>query len=1100
PAPGPAPGPAPEAAPEQAPSPAPSPLRIDWESFVGVRLFSWVAGIAFALAALFFLRYSIDQGLLGPPIRLAIGVVAGMTLVVLSEARGHRWRVTANALEAAGIATLFATFFAASTLWHLIHQALSFALMVLVTAVAVALATRRRSMFIALLGLVGGFATPILLSTGEDRPIGLFAYLLILNAGLAWVGRRQRWRLLIALSVGFTAVYQWGWVIKFVSHEPEELPIAAGVFLVFPALVALSRLVPEHEPGEDARSSTFERIATVSALLPILFALCFAWVPAFGEHYVLLFSYLLLLDVGLAVLAARTRNALLQDAAALGTLLVFFGWLPLSYGAFAWPAVLGIVSLFVVFFLGVPSVRARIAAPLLLGVFPVLLSYEPASAAPLLPFAVLFALMALVATVAIRERAGALYFIASFFAVVAEAVWSARYLAPGRLHAALLLYAAFGLFYLGVPLVARRLERPLRPGWGAPALLVASLALLLFLAAGPVAHIALWGMALLLAILNLGLFFDVRPGRISTLAAVGMVLSWLVIAVWWATAMVASLLLPALAIVGGFAVLLLGGNLWAQRQTGGEGATRHAVYLGLVAHLFLLFVATQPSLATPPWPTFGVLFVLDLAILVAAVYARRAELHVAAVGASQLVVALWVLTTHDMPSRGLAWPKVGLVAGLAIALLALVALPLARRRGANHVLFPSAAAVALLGAQVVVVAASASDQAPPVVWLAVAQVVAITWLAAVAGSRGWDKLMVAALVPHLVGTGLWTLIDFEAPHWRDLLALAAAPYALWLAYPLWRGRAAPASRAAHLAAVLASGVFFLFARTAILAGPWAGYIGVLPVGQALLLVGLLVRILRVEPPGARDRGRLALVAGTALAFVTVAIPLQLDNEWITIGWALETAALSWLYGRIPHRGILVATLGLGAAVVTRLSLNPAVFEYHPRAAAPIWNFYLYTYLVAAIALLAAAALLTRTDDRFARIARVPRVSSLAWAGGTLLLFLLLNIEIADYWSTGAEITFNFSSGIAQDLTYTLGWAVFAVALLTAGILTKARAARLTALVLLVVTVGKCFLHDLWRLGGLYRVGSFVGLAVSLAAVAIAMQRFVLPPQTSKGPT
>jgi uncharacterized membrane protein len=1089
----------------------------DWESFVGVRLFSWVAGIAFLLGGIFFLRYSIDQGLLGPPVRLAIGLLTGIALIVVSETRGQRWRITADALDAAGIAILFATFFAASSLWHLIPQVASFALMVLVTAVAVALAIRRNSIFIALLGLVGGFATPILLSTGEDRPVGLFAYLLVLNAGLALVGRRRGWRLLIALSVAFTAVYQWGWIIRFVTHKPEDLPIAAAVFLVFPVLIALSRLVPERADQGPAGLS-FEHIATASALMPILFALCFAWVPALGEHYVLLFAYLLLLDVGLSVLAAATRNALLHEASAIATLLVFVGWLPTAYGAYAWPAVLGIVAIFVTFFLMAPFVarrlqarfasdarppvdlsRARVVAPLLLVVFPVLLAYEPATAAPLLPFAVLFALMAEIAAVAIVENAGALHFLAAFFAVVAEATWSTRYLVAERLHAGLLLYAVFGLFYLGVPLLARRLGRRLEPDWAGPALLVASLALLLFLAAGPVAHIALWGMALLLAILNLGLFFDVRPGRVSALAAFGMVLSWVVIAVWWATAMVASLLLPALAIVGGFAVLLLGGNLWTQKQTT-TGPTRHTVYLGLVAHLFLLFVATQRSLATPPWPMFGVLFVLDLAVLVAALYAKRAELHAAAVMASQLVITLWVMTSVDLPSAGLAWPEVGLLAALGVGGLGLVALPLARRRGAEHLLFPSAAAAGLIGVQVVTTAASATAGAPPVAWLVVTQGVALLALAGLAASKGWHILLLYALAPYLAGTGLWASTHPGAAHWVEELVVAGVPYAIWLGYPVWRGPRALGSRIPHVAAVVASAFFFFFARDAILAGGGADWIGVLPVGQALLLVGLLLQILRIEERGVRDRGRLALVAGVALAFITTAIPLQLDKQWITIGWALEAAALAWLYGRLTHKGLLAATAGLAAAVVARLSLNPAVLSYHARGEIPIWNWYLYAYLISGAALLTAATLLASTDDRFASFPRVPRVSSLVRGGGTLLLFLLLNIEIADYWSTGSAITFNFSSGIAQDLTYTLGWAIYAIVLLTVGILRKARAARLTALLLLVVTVAKCFLHDLWRLGGLYRVGSFIGLAMSLAVVAIVMQRFVLPHQNpSKQP-
>ena len=78
----------------------------------------------------------------------------------------------------------------------------------------------------------------------------------------------------------------------------------------------------------------------------------------------------------------------------------------------------------------------------------------------------------------------------------------------------------------------------------------------------------------------------------------------------------------------------------------------------------------------------------------------------------------------------------------------------------------------------------------------------------------------------------------------------------------------------------------------------------MPVVEGAVLALLLRQLLQLEPAGQRDLGRLALVAGAALAFVTVAIPLQLEQQWITIGWALEGAALAWLYRRIPHRGLL----------------------------------------------------------------------------------------------------------------------------------------------------------------------------------------------------
>ena len=227
------PGPPPPRSPLAPPPSAPPRRPFDWESLVGVKLFSWIAGILFALTAITFLRYSVEHGWLQPPIRMAIGLAMGIALLGCCEhPKARRYAITANALGAAGIVALFSTFFAAHTLWHLLGAGSTFALLVMVTAVAVGLAIRHDSLFIALLGLVGGFATPALLSSGQDHPIGLFGYLLLLNAGLAWVALRKGWPVLSALSLGFTTLYQWDWVFKFL--DASKLPLALGIFLVFP--------------------------------------------------------------------------------------------------------------------------------------------------------------------------------------------------------------------------------------------------------------------------------------------------------------------------------------------------------------------------------------------------------------------------------------------------------------------------------------------------------------------------------------------------------------------------------------------------------------------------------------------------------------------------------------------------------------------------------------------------------------------------------------------------------------------------------------------------------------------------------------------------
>jgi uncharacterized membrane protein len=215
-------------------------------------------------------------------------------------------------------------------------------------------------------------------------------------------------------------------------------------------------------------------------------------------------------------------------------------------------------------------------------------------------------------------------------------------------------------------------------------------------------------------------------------------------------------------------------------------------------------------------------------------------------------------------------------------------------------------------------------------------------------------------------------------------------------------------------------------------------IGIVPVVEATVLAVLMRSLLQLEPAGQRDMGRLALVAGATLAFVTVAIPLQLRHQWITIGWALEGAALAWLFRRIPHRGLLFWAVGLLGVVFVRLSVNPEVWQYEPRGAMRIFNWYLYTYLICAAALMLAGWWFSKTEDR---IAGLPRPAHVLPAAGVVLLFILLNIEIADFYATGPTIVFRFGATVSQDLTYTISWLVFGLLLLAAGIYLKTRAAR-----------------------------------------------------------
>jgi uncharacterized membrane protein len=621
---------------------------------------------------------------------------------------------------------------------------------------------------------------------------------------------------------------------------------------------------------------------------------------------------------------------------------------------------------------------------------------------------------------------------------------------------------------------------------------MASLGLLLFLAAGANAAASIWGLALLLAILNAGVFIESASGGLPWVSAAGAALSWLVLAVWWGNAAAAVGLLPSLLVLIGLTLVMLAGYAWTHaevrrraddRAGSAPAGFRHGMYLGLVGHLFLFFVAQSASWTAPPWPLLGSLAVMTLAVSAASLAAEASELHGAGVMAAAAVVCAWTQV-----SLVEAWGSIALVAIAAVIAYAILWLVIAPRAHASSASAAVGATGALFIGEMTLIALSTSSGSPPLVFMTLAHVINVSLILAISWQRRWSYVAPSAAVPAWLAVMAWHDTHPEPAAWRGVMTMATSLYVVLTAYPFVLHRRARASRDPHLTAVVASAFFFLAARTAFAQAGLTSIVGLVPVVEAGVLALLLRELLSLEAPGTRDLGRLALVAGSALAFTTIAIPLQLRHQWITIGWALEGAALSWLYRRISHRGLLYSAAGLLSVVFVRLALNPAVFVYEPRGMR-VFNWYLYTYVTCSAAMLLAAWWLSPTDDRVPRWA--PRASTVLPAAAVMLLFLLLNIEIADFYATGREITFRFGVTLAQDLTYTIGWLIFGLGLLTAGIYLHNRPGRIAAVALIAVTTCKAFLYDMGSLGGLYRVASLVGLAVSLSLVALALQKFVL---------
>jgi uncharacterized membrane protein len=248
----------------------------------------------------------------------------------------------------------------------------------------------------------------------------------------------------------------------------------------------------------------------------------------------------------------------------------------------------------------------------------------------------------------------------------------------------------------------------------------------------------------------------------------------------------------------------------------------------------------------------------------------------------------------------------------------------------------------------------------------------------------------------------------------------------------------------------------------------------------------LIKKQGIDP--ASGDARLAWQGGAALLFVSLIFPIQFDREWITLGWAFEGLALILLFHKVPHRGLRLVGAGLLCVAFVRLAVNPAVLEYHKRSATKIWNWFLYAYGITGICeLLAARRFGQPRQNIFERLG-----PWILYSLGTILAFLLLNIEIADYFSIGPTLTFSFSGNFARDMTYSIAWAAFAFVLLIVGMKQKMGALRWAGLILLLITLAKLFIHDLSNLNQLYRIGAFIGVALILIVASFLYQRFLAP--------
>jgi hypothetical protein len=723
-------------------------------------------------------------------------------------------------------------------------------------------------------------------------------------------------------------------------------------------------------------------------------------------------------------------------------------------------------------------------------------------------FSYIFLLNLGLMAVSVKKRWHGLVPVGLVATLVIQAGWSSKFLTPEKMLLALLVFLVFGLLYLLLPIFSKEEESPtlLRTGVAGVAV---PLVFALFLAASPTyagkwpllfGYLGLLDAALIAIALFRGRKVLLIGGAIATAATLTLWPMQGIGAVVWG---------PTLAAIG-LAVLLnlparLAGWLAPERLDDDRNAFEAAGLVSAIglALYALTLIARTP--AEPPWVFLVVLVALSGLFLERTGEARLRGVTAVGSIALAILVQLWF---HDGTTAGT------LLRNLAVPVLFAVVLSLVAGRRARASVNPDEDEAGVVGATLVgtfglmgcLTWRLAEEALPLLSALALYAVL----LVVSARRRDWTPFVPASLflsAAFAFSRELW----FEAAA-GDLQVVLPTYTVFYLAYlvlpfalvatvaPGWKDRPLP-----WITSALAGPAFFPALHRAVTLGWGKAYIGILPVILAALSVATVAGIRRsftAAPEGTQDArrrlGYLALFSAVALGFIAVAIPLQLDRQWITVGWALEAMAVWWLFGKLPHPGLKYFGALLYVCVGVRLLANPEVLRYEERGL-PIVNWLLYTYGVPALCCLIGAVFLKRAgaarqaeEDAGGRRFLAPAASVL----GLVLLFALINLEIIDYYSTSRYVELTMERQFARDLTMSVAWGIYAMTLLVIGLWRKVRALRFLSLGFLLLTVAKVFLYDLSNLEGGYRILSFLGLGVALILVSLLYQRFVLTRERS----
>ncbi len=226
----------------------------DLEKFIGENLANKIGIGVLVIGIGFFVKYAIDQDWINEIGRVFIGIACGGILLGLAHRMRKTFTAFSSVLVGGGIAVLYLTIFIAFHTYHMFETPVAFLLMIVITGFAVVFSLAYNRIELAIIAVLGGFASPFMVSTGEGNYVALFTYITILDVGMLVLSYFRRWPAINVIVYVLTVLLFGSWAASRYNYETPgmilgTLGFATGFYLIFFAMNLVNNLKERRKFG-----------------------------------------------------------------------------------------------------------------------------------------------------------------------------------------------------------------------------------------------------------------------------------------------------------------------------------------------------------------------------------------------------------------------------------------------------------------------------------------------------------------------------------------------------------------------------------------------------------------------------------------------------------------------------------------------------------------------------------------------------------------------------------------------------------------------------------------------------------------------------------